>query len=262
MLCCAALLDFATVIRYEIKFFIDEIQAQQVSKWALAHLASDSHVTNPEDGTYQIKTLYLDNGAREIYWRRGRYKHHRFRLRCYGDEPFVFLERKSKWSHQVEKYRTVIPASDLTLLAFREDCSSWVGSWFHRRILNGGLKPTHEVAYQRTAYVGPRGEAPMRLTMDRQISWQVAHGWRFADFEGLPLLAERVILELKYCDLLPPPFQILIQSLGLDLRPISKYRLAVQASKRISRQEESLLPYVERPILLSCGTKSQGPNRS
>jgi len=64
----------------------------------------------------------------------------------------------------------------------------------------------------------------------------------------LPLLTEQVILELKYSDLLPPPFENLIQSLGLDLRQISKYRLAVQASERINREGHLWPPYVNGSI--------------
>jgi hypothetical protein len=226
------------VLRYEIKFSIDETQAQQVLDWAGAHLTLDSHATNAEAGSYRTKTLYLDNETKDVYRRCGSYKHHKFRLRRYGDEPFVFLERKSSWSHQVKKYRTVIPESDLPLLGSCQFSSSWEGSWFHRRISSKGLKPSYQVGYERTAYVGTPGESPMRLTMDRQIGSRLAPGWSFADFGGLPLFGERVILELKYCDLLPLPFHNLIQSLGLTLSRISKYRLAVQASEQISRQEQ------------------------
>lgn len=231
------------MLRYEIKFSIDEIQAQQLLDWALGHLTRDSHATNAEEGSYRTKTLYLDNEPQDVYHQRGSYKYHKFRLRRYGDESFVFLERKSRWSHRVEKYRTVISESDLPLLVSYQPSSKWEGSWFQRQILNGGLKPSYQVGYERTAFVGTLGEDPMRLTMDRQIGSRPAHGWRFADFGGLPLFGERVILEMKYCDVLPLPFQNLIQSLGLTLRRISKYRLAVQASHRISRQEELWLPY-------------------
>ena len=236
------------MLRYEIKFSLDEVQAQQVRDWAIARLTLDSHATNSEAGTYRIKTLYLDNETKDIYWRRGNYKHHKFRLRRYGDESVMFLERKSRWSHQVEKYRTVLPESDLPLLASCKDSSAWAGSWFHQQILSGGLKPSYQVAYERSAYVGPPSEAPMRLTMDRQIGFRLAHGWAFADFGGLPLFGGRVILELKYCDLLPSTFQSLIQLFGLNLKRISKYRSAVQASERINREGQLWLPYANRSI--------------
>lgn len=236
------------MLRYEIKFLIDEVQAQQVRDWAIAHLTIDPHATDAEAGTYGIKTLYLDNEARDVYWRRGNYRHHKLRLRRYGNESLVFLERKSSWCHQVEKYRTVIPESDLPLLASRRNSSAWAGSWFHQRILRSGLKPSYQVAYERSAYVGLPDEAPMRLTMDRQICSRPAHAWIFADLEDVPLLAKRVVLELKYSDFLPSPFQNLIRSFGLKLKRISKYRLAVQASERINREGQLWLLYVNRPI--------------
>lgn len=236
------------MLRYELKFSLDEVQARQVRDWAIAHLTIDPHATDAEAGTYRIKTLYLDNEARDVYWRRGNYRHHKLRLRRYGNEPIIFLERKSSWCHQVEKYRTVIPESELTLLESRRNSSNWAGSWFHQRALRGDLKPSYQLAYERSAYVGPPGEAPMRLTMDRQICSRPAQGWTFADFGGIPLFAERVILELKYSDFLPSPFQNLIRSFGLKLKRISKYRLAVQASEPINREGQLWLLYVNGSI--------------
>jgi hypothetical protein len=235
--------DSTTVLRYEIKFSINETQAQQVLDWAVRYLTLDSHATNAEEGTYRTKTLYLDTELQDVYHRRGSYKHHKFRVRRYGNEPFVFLERKSRWFYQVDKYRTVIAESELPLLGSYPLSSRWEGSWFHRQILSGGLKPSYQIGYERTAYVGNESESPMRLTMDRKIGSRPAHGWRFAESEGLPLFGDRVILEMKYRNLLPLQFQNLIRSLGLTLGRISKYRLAVQASERIGRHGKLWLPY-------------------
>jgi hypothetical protein len=80
--------------------------------------------------------------------------------------------------------------------------------------------------------------------MDWQIGYRLAHGWAFADSEGIPLFGKRVILELKYCGLLPSLFQNLIQSFDLKLKRISKYRLAVQASEHVKREGQLWLPYV------------------
>ena len=248
--CYAALpaSDFTNVVRYEIKFLLDEVGAQRVRDWAMAHLTLDVHTTNIEAGTYKIKTLYLDDERKSVYWRRGRYRHDKLRLRGYGNESVIFLERKSRWRNKVEKYRTVIPQSDLALLASWKNSTAWPGSWFHQRILRDGLKPTYQVAYERSAYVGPPDEVPMRLTMDRDIACRPARWWTLGDFGGIPLLQEKVILELKYCDTLPSPFQDLIRSFGLKQKRISKYRLAVQASERINREGQLWLPYEHRSI--------------
>ena len=246
--------------RYEIKFSLNEVQAQQVRDWALAHLAPDSHASDAEAGTYRITTLYLDNEPKDVYWRRGNYRHQKLRLRRYQNESVVFLEQKSRWCYQVEKYRTVIPQSDLPLLASYNGSSTWPGGWFHHRILSDGLKPSYQVAYERSAYVGPPDEAPMRLTLDRQISYTPAHGWTFADFGGLPLFGEGVILELKYSDLLPMLLQNLIQLFDLKLKRISKYRLAVQASERINREGPLWLPYMNGPISTERRDEGTGLN--
>ena len=223
------------MLRYEIKFSIDGPQALQVLHWAAEHLTLDSHASNAAGGLYRTNTLYLDTKGQDVYHHRGRFKHHKFRLRRYWKEPFAFLERKSRWSNQVEKYRTMVAESDLPLLASYELASRWQGAWFHQQILAGELRPAYQVDYERAAYVGTNSDGPMRLTMDTQIRSRPADGWRFTDFAGLRLFTQRVILELKYCNFMPSPFESLIQSMDLTPKRISKYRLAVQTSERISR---------------------------
>lgn len=230
------------VLRYEIKFSLDETQALQVRHWAAGHLTLDSHASNAEGGIYRTNTLYLDTDLQDVYHRRGRFKHHKFRLRRYGKEPFVFLERKSRWADQVEKYRTMVAESDLPLLGSYQLASRWQGKWFHQQILTGELKPAYQVEYERYAFVGTDSEGPVRLTMDAQIRCSPANSWRFPEFEGLTLFTQKVILEMKYCNFMPLQFESLIQSLGLTPRRISKYRLAVQASERITRNGRVYLP--------------------
>jgi hypothetical protein len=51
--------DSTTVLRYEIKFSIDETQAQQVLDWAVGYLTLDSHATNAEEGTLSDQNSLL-----------------------------------------------------------------------------------------------------------------------------------------------------------------------------------------------------------
>jgi hypothetical protein len=219
--------------RYEVKYLINEAQAEQVFAWAEENLALDHHAAASPESTYRITSLYLDTAQRDAYHRRSPYRHSRYRLRRYGTERFVFLERKSKWGSRVKKRRTLLAEADLCLLESRDCPEKWLGSWFHRRILPLQLKPAYQVSYDRAAYVGSSLERPMRLTVDRRISCSRATGWAFAELGGLPVLSGNAIMELKYRGFLPPPFKSLIHALDMTSSSISKYRLAVRAWERI-----------------------------
>jgi len=218
-------------MRFEIKFLLGDSQIERVLAWAREHLEADPYADSPQQGTYQVTSLYLDTEERHVYHRRPEYKHSKYRVRRYGYQPFVFLERKSRWRNQVEKRRTKIIASTL----ISAESGALVGeqgvSWFRRRILALRLEPAFQLTYTRAAYVGMTDA--MRLTLDRQIRCCRAISWTRVESRTLPVLAGGAILELKYENLLPRMFDDLLGGRALTCRPISKYRLAVQACEQV-----------------------------
>src|SRR5262249_55981341 len=143
----------------------------------------------------------------------------------YGTEARVYLERKIKNGDRVRKQRNAVPAEEVSLFANPMSLVTWSGHWFHRRILDRGLRPAALIAYERTAYIGTVAEAPLRLTLDRRLRGVLAGEWAVPTAEGgLPLLTGHVILELKFRSALPVLFKELIQTLRLNPCPVSKYR--------------------------------------
>jgi len=165
-----------------------------------------------------------------MYHRERSFRRRKYRLRRYGAEPTVFLERKSKLGDRVSKRRTQVPDTDLARLGDAFGDPDWAGHWYHQRLLVRQLRPTCQISYERVAYVGACAEGPLRLTLDRHIHCVPADGWSpDGARSGLPILAGQVILELKYSAALPAPFKRLIAEMALAPSQVSKYRLGVQS---------------------------------
>lgn len=224
---------------YELKFLVDEAQAQEVEAWARGHLVLDPHGNPALGGAYRTTSLYCDTPERDVYHRTRSYKRRKFRVRRYGECPEIFLERKSKWGDRVAKRRLIISEEELPLLAHPMSLVEWPGHWFHRHLMSRRLGPACRIAYQRTAYVGTCPESPLRLTLDRRIRGALTDEWSVAPFEGgLPLLTGQVILELKFRMALPTPFKELVAAQRLNPSSVSKYRRCLQAWGVPAQQRE------------------------
>jgi VTC domain len=215
---------------FEIKFLLDIARAEQVEDWAKQNLAFDPFA-NPERGNaYRIHTLYLDTAGMNMYRRVPGHKRHKFRIRRYGAEPFVYLERKSKTRDWVAKRRTKIAFDELPRLFESPADPRWAGFWFRRRLVFRRLQPTWRVSYDRVAHVGKGVNGTLRLTLDRHVNCAPANSWEIEELpESRPALADRVIVELKFRAAMPATFKGLLVELGLLPRQASKYRLGVAA---------------------------------
>ncbi len=218
-----------SVASYELKFRVSEEVAEQVESWARENLAFDPHADSALDNAYRIHSLYLDTAALDVYHRMPTYRRRKYRLRRYGTEHGLYLERKTRKGDRVAKRRTPVPDSELERLRETTSNPEWGGYWFHRRLLGRGLGPACQISYDRVAHVGTSLEGPLRLTLDRDIygaptgSWDVA-----APVKGLLLFPGQVVLELKYRAALPALFKQLLVEFNLSPQPASKYRHCIE----------------------------------
>jgi hypothetical protein len=215
---------------YEMKFLLPAEQAERVEKWAWHHLSPDPYAEEALNGAYRVQSVYFDTDAFDVYYQTAWYRRNKFRLRRYGEEENVYLERKSKSHSQVSKHRTLVRPEELDRLSQETLDEEWHGHWFHEKLLAQGLKPRSLVRYDRVAHIGVAGDSPIRLTMDRNIHAAPVEGYGFKTTEPeLPLLTEEVILELKFRGSMPTLFKHLIQEERLNPNGVSKYRRGVQA---------------------------------
>lgn len=210
---------------YEIKFVVPADLGVRIRRWARTHLDPDPHGSGPFGDEYRTASVYFDNDALDVFHRRGSYGRSKYRIRRYGDDGLVFLERKMRQPAVLAKRRTCTPIAHLAHLTRGDVDEAWAGHWFHRRLLARRLGPACQVSYSRTARGIIRGDEIVRLTLDADLAVQAADGIGFAPGAGMPILDERMILELKYRGALPAIFRRLVEEFALTPQVASKYRL-------------------------------------
>jgi hypothetical protein len=211
----------------EIKFVIPEPLAEQISLWASERLKPDPH-SAPELGDgYHTTSLYFDTQQFDVFAKRGSYGRSKYRIRRYGANPVVFLERKLKTRELVSKRRAIVPLEQLQALETGTTEADWKARWFQQRLAVRRLKPVCQIGYRRSARVAATEFGPIRLTMDRELRALPISGLGFVDGTGMLLLDKEVILEMKYAVTMPLLFKLMLEEFALAPRAISKYRTAV-----------------------------------
>lgn len=215
---------------FEMKFLLEEGQAAPIEALLAHRLTLDPH-SNPGLGNaYRITTLYCETPDFDVFHGIGIHRRRKYRLRSYGSEPTVFLERKAKRGERVRKRRSAVDPLELGQLSGFQQAEEWTGAWFHRQLVRRRLSPICCITYLRTAYVGFTDEGPLRLTFDRQIHGTASSGWSPAmPREGRQLLADKVVCEFKFRGALPTLFRSAIETLRLTPCGVSKYRRCIEA---------------------------------
>lgn len=211
----------------EIKFVVPPAVGARVRDWARSNLVPDPNAAGESSDEYRITSIYFDTPAFDVFQRRGSFGRSKFRIRRYGANEQVFLERKLKTRGLVSKRRSLVPAQQLAWLASGEGRKSWAGNWYQRRLRLRSLQPVCQIAYDRTARVMMSPTGPVRLTIDQNVLAKPVQGFEFLDHGGAPVSPASWIVELKFRAQIPAMFKQLIQEFALEPHPISKYRLAV-----------------------------------
>jgi hypothetical protein len=217
--------------QFEIKFLLNETTAEQVMDWARQHMARDPVAQCDERELYNVHSIYLDTPTLGVFGRQGALRTRKYRLRRYGSENTIWLERKAKIRGRVKKRRTAISEAEIACLVDQEPPRGWAGSWFRRRVLLRQLQPICSVTYERFARVGLTPEGPIRLTLDRAIGgcglqacndskWDVPRN----SLANLERLSGLCILELKYPATLPALFKGVMSDFTLSPLKVSKFR--------------------------------------
>lgn len=212
----------------EIKFLVEPAAAADIRSWARANLTPDPHGTGPFGDEYDTASIYFDTRDFDVLQRNGSYGRAKYRIRRYSQGDVVFLERKLRRPRIVAKRRTLATVADLDRLE-NGDGADWAGTWFQRRLEARNLGPACQISYHRTARGVLDDGGPARLTLDESIRAHAVTGIRFSNDAGTAIAETRLILELKYRDVLPAVFKRLVAEFRLETQPASKYRFGMAA---------------------------------
>jgi hypothetical protein len=213
----------------ELKFVVPLALRPRIVEWARQHLAPDGHGEGLHADEYSTSTLYFETSEFDVYKRQGSYGRSKYRIRRYSTPEPVFLERKFRTGKLLAKRRTTVLASDLTRL--ENDCPdpSWAGFWFHRRIVLRRLRPLLQLSYDRVARVGTSDTGPVRFTIDANLTALPMPDRAFLPGVGMPFFEDLSIIEIKYRLSLPAMFRPLVETFGLEVQKISKFRAGLRS---------------------------------
>ena len=210
----------------ELRFVVSAERAAEILSWARAELEADPHGRGPHRDAYRVTSLYFDTPRFDVVHRRGSYGRAKYRIRRYGAEDTVFLERKLRTNDMLVKRRTQVPLEPWDE-GLDEDQE---GAWFRRRIAARQLKAMCVIAYDRVARQTTSGGSVARLTVDSNVragrTDEDSYPFPPAD---QPLLPGQSIVELKYQGTAPAAFKALAERFLLVPATVSKYRAAATA---------------------------------
>jgi SPX domain protein involved in polyphosphate accumulation len=214
----------------EIKFLVPQHVGAQILEWARGRMSPDPHATGGMNDAYQITSLYFDTEQFDVFAQNGSFGRTKYRIRRYGPSAIAFLERKLKTRGLVTKRRAAVEIDELRRLTEPEVEPGWPGFWFHQRLIARRLRPVCQIGYQRTARVSMTAYGVIRLTLDHDIEARPIQALAFDDLTSpTPMLAEQVIVEMKFRVDMPAAFKEVVERFALNAKKISKYRLAAVA---------------------------------
>ncbi len=216
---------------FELKFVVELALAMEIQSWARERLVLDAHGDPRDDDRYLITSLYLDTAESDVLHRSQGFRRRRYRVRRYGDEQCLWLERHTKRANEVRLRRSSVHTEDAARLASPMTAGSvdeWNGSWFNGKIQRKTLLPAAITSYRRAAFDGAAGDSSFsRLTLDYEVLASRANGWDLAvESPTRPLFERHAVLELKFAHAMPLLFKELVAQHQLDAMAVSKYRAA------------------------------------
>src|SRR5688572_24458832 len=213
----------------EIKFVVEPALGERIRVWARTHLEPDPYGAGLFADEYDTTTLYFDTQDYDAFHRRGSFGRARYRIRRYGSSEAVFVERKLRRGQVLAKRRTQVPLDDLKDLGQAVKSDRWAAKWFERRLIARRLVPVCQVSYHRMARGMMTTQGVARLTLDSSVAARESETVRFSSTHGTQILADNLILELKFRTFMPAVFKGLIEEFRLNPQTASKYRLGIAA---------------------------------
>ena len=241
--------------RYEFKYFVDERHIPTIRQTALAVGSRDSHAG--PDGTYVIRSLYLDTRDLLLYEANDREAHDRFKVRVrsypsggtpYGSAP-VFLEIKRRTGDVIRKSRApvspnvwqAITRGETAALQALPGRSRPAAEKFTEKVLHYHLEPAELVQYTREAFAS-KIDIYARVTLDTRIAGQPPLGltldandrrWRSVDGPRLLGRSVHTVLELKFQHEPPRWMSTMVKRLDLYRFSFSKYGFSLEAERAV-----------------------------
>jgi len=216
--------------RHELKYFIPYTEYLVLRNRLKLVMKPDPH-TGP-DGTYQIRSIYFDNGDDKALREKeeGLAKREKFRIRYYNDDfSFITLEKKMKVNDLCLKYDAPITENECRRIlkgdtAFMREHPEALCRELYAKMNYQRLRPRVLVSYLREPYICHAGN--VRITFDSQIRTSL-FDMNFLRDEVKDISATDtptdMLVEIKYDEFIPGIIQDIINIPRLRQQAFSKY---------------------------------------
>lgn len=240
--------NISTLERREFKYLVRQEDTKEMVSYLQGICTADAHAG--PNGSYPIRSLYLDTERYHLYYANQHEKPDRFkaRIRTYPHgNADVWLEIKQRHIDTIKKSRVRIAAELWQDLV--EDPSSFKPSDFKKvdaglverflwHLQSYHLRPRVLVEYDREAYVSTLDNYA-RVTFDRGIRCQLQDRWsvdapswcfRAVDHPKRIWANEPLcVLELKFGSLVPRWMALFVQKFEIIRYSFSKYCYSIDA---------------------------------
>lgn len=238
--------------RLELKFLIDEVQAERIRSDIAPYCNADKHsraqsTSRPSRKGYPISSLYLDTPSLAFHRakERGDPERIKLRVRTYSDTSPATLEIKRRRSDVIDKTRGSVDrhrVEDAARGAFHPPGSPRFLDDFAAMVATAGALPTLTVRYEREAYESTVDEYA-RVTFDRHITvrpnceWELcpdSEDWcHFDEHWKTGLRTLPVVMEVKcQTDSLPIWMIDMVRRNDLSQTSFSKYSIGVHLTQQ------------------------------
>lgn len=224
--------------RYELKYFLNKYEFEVINARLHTFLKNDKNVM--DDGTYFIRSLYLDNYNDTSFYQvlNGISEREKYRIRYYNNDlNYICLEKKYKINNMTYKTSYRISKKELMdLLNNKLDINKNNNKLLNEFILKikfMGYKPTVIIDYNRIPFVYEAGN--VRITLDYNIAIDTrVDNFLKKEGQAVPIIEkDYCILEVKYDDFLPNYISWLVNINELEQTAYSKYLNGRIMQKRI-----------------------------
>ena len=214
--------------RHEIKFFINEKQAEELKKNLLKIMSPD---VNGKNG-YFIRSLYFDTPTSSAYYEKldGVEYRRKYRIRLYNqDDSYICLEKKIKDNNMTAKEQVVISKEECLKILNDNlsiyDYEDGLLKEFLVEMKIKNLKPSIIVDYDRYALTYPVSD--VRITFDSNIQSGI-YNYNLFDYDHMicPILENHLmILEVKINEILPDVIEMILKTIPSIRSAFSKFAI-------------------------------------
>lgn len=216
-------------MRHELKYILNPIQYQVLKdrlKWFM-----EPDPNGDADSEYFIRSIYFDTPNRDAFWEKidGVDRRRKYRIRFYNlDTEHCTLECKEKKGTMIQKIAEPLSREEARLLldSGRVMADGAFSGRMALYVKEAGLYPAVCVDYVREAYIYPVSD--VRITFDKSLSAGAVENSLLAERGFANIMGERMILEVKYNEVLPLHISELIAAVQPSQMAVSKYVLCME----------------------------------